>query len=187
MIYGDFLFRRSVTPSLPGLSTQRIRRCSHNFTKVPSPISNKTMKKEMLVTLKVPQEVLRDLPSFDKKHESTAAATAKSRPKPVLKVVKKAGTPEPPSETKTPLHKTTTASDIKPVRKWVKKPLEIQSFTGYFVKFESWAGRAKAGERRPLKIALKMNKSFAAKEERDTSPSMELSSMMTTPEGTPMA
>jgi len=43
----------------------------------------------------------------------------------------------------------------QPVRKWIKKPVDILSFTGYNIEFKSWSGESKEGEEKTIKSKVK--------------------------------
>jgi hypothetical protein len=177
-------------------------------------------RKELLVTLNVPSDVLKEFPQFETpKKSGTASLLATPTPKSKLKVPAKnakkgsvtaspgaetplEGTPGPAG--KTSLSKVQNADDLKldksgrPVRKWVKKPLEIQSFTGYYMNFKSWTGLCKtndySGSQKPLKIQIKLNNKNlnTVKNEptdsRDQSPQPDdASSVITTPDQSRMS
>ncbi|CEP22136.1 unnamed protein product [Cyberlindnera jadinii] len=169
--------------------------------------------KELFVTLKLSSEVLGELSGADfNKANEDQGETPKLKvklnpnvkrqplpsPTPELSTVE--GTPSsiPQSASKTSLSKVLNADDLKldksgkPVRKWVKKPLEIQSFTGYFMNYDTWTGLRRADddtveEHKPLKIQIKLNNKnldLKSVDSRDQSPMPDdASSVVSTPEG----
>lgn len=95
----------------------------------------------------------------------------------------------------------------QPARTWVKKAIEITSFTGYNIEFKGWNGESKEGEetivkqqdddkethgKTPFKVQIKLNNKKlnvdepnGGEDSRDQSPALpdDASSIVTTPEG----
>lgn len=82
-----------------------------------------------------------------------------------------------------------------PVRKWVKKPVDITSFTGYNIEFKSWTGEGgdtaepeEKKKKESFKVQIRLNNKKLGEEEeedvdsRDQSP-LPASSIVSTPEG----
>ncbi|CDR40102.1 CYFA0S04e03642g1_1 [Cyberlindnera fabianii] len=193
------------------------------------------MAKSLVVKLKLSSDKLRELPDVPSHSLTTNATPAKAK----LKVKKPAPasslnaspTPETPKTSEsTPapstkssnLSKVVNAEDFKldksgkPVRRWTKKPINIQSFTGYYMKFSSWTGMGSKDIKKedgadeeieeetndentnhpPLKIQIKLNNKKldlkdddSVMESREQSPDVP-SSMVSSPDvsraGTPL-
>lgn len=84
-----------------------------------------------------------------------------------------------------------------PVRKWIKKPVDITSFTGYNIEFKSWSGEGddtaepeeKQQKKESFKVQIRLNNKKLGDDEqepevdsRDQSP-LPASSIVSTPEG----
>lgn len=175
----------------------------------------------MFVTLKVPSDMLKEISQFPAPKTTKGKATTKNTkkttvalPSPTPDPLTAEGTPSASSATMkmTSLSRVQNADDLKldksgkQVRKWAKKPFEIQSFTGYFMNFKSWTGGQTEGEqttkndqRKPLKIQIRLNnKNLGVKQEEsatageapsreDTPLGDDNSSIMSTPEGSRMS
>jgi hypothetical protein len=167
-------------------------------TKKPHTSNPSSMAKSKLVTLKLSSKVLKDLlPESVPKKKSTASVKVENdtslttpkrplAPKPTNK--KASPTPDTPAtdtpQPSVPVIKTgfgrgAVLEDRKldksgrGVRKWTKKPLSIQSFTGYSISFNSWTGEEDEGDSNaaryedsvvkedkgqpPIRIQLKLN------------------------------
>lgn len=162
------------------------------------------MARIKLVTLKLPSDTLRKfpVPTIKKKIEQTP-----KRPLIPKQVKKSSPTPDnsvtpQPTGSKTGFGRNAISEDRKldktgkSVRKWVKKPLNIQSFTGYSITFKAWTGESNnkvKKEEKPLKIKItNKNLSLIKKNpedeslisnSRDHSPNLDdNSSIMSTPE-----
>lgn len=156
---------------MPDTKIVTLKLSSHTLKQFPTENTFKNAKKKKPTTHVKTEDTTSSVltPAKSKKPAASSPAPEASNE----------GTPAPQSLGRQGLAKSENKLDKTgtQVRKWTKKPVKIQSFTGYSISFKSWKGED--SEKKPteekkgsgLKIQLKLNnKNLKVEDEREESP-----------------